>query len=670
MGANISKYIPNETAEAFLSIYRENKKSWLLSVLLVGGGFCYFAPAKMQKRKQYIVVQKRKNAIYNREKRKKNSNIVTSRLVAELQTLLKIAVPFLWCKEVFYVSGLVFCALIRTSLSIRIAHVNGTIVKTIVTRQFWPFVMRIATLGSIAIPASFVNSMLSYFTSRLALQFRTRLVHHFHDIYCSELMYYKVSNIDHRIESADQVLTKTLTLWSTSLSELFTDMLKALLDIVLFSKTLADSMGWQGPAIVVAYYMGSMATIRILSPPFGALATITQNLEYQFRSFHRRLITHGEEIAFYGGDYKEKQILNDQYHEIYKHREYVLGQKFGMKAFNGFLQKYGSVMCGYSVLGLPVFGTNSEGYLRDAHSPSDIAQDYIRNSSLLINLSKAIGRIVTLYEDIQRLAGYTKLVSNMKVVLRDLEDGNYVSEMVLSAQDMQSKALVPNGGEHVVCDDYIEFDRVSVITPNGDVLVNQIQFTIRNGENLMIAGPNGCGKSSLFRMLGKLWPLWNGKLYSPEHSLFYIAQKPYLCVGTLKDQLIYPDTYEQSVKKGWTQCDLFQLLENVKLSYLVQSRGFDSCEDWFDVLSGGEKQRIAMARIFYHKPKFAILDECTSAVSVDLEDYMYQHCKTIGITLITISHRPSLWKHHQKKLYMDGRGNYEFGDMVLPKDYS
>ncbi|CAL8324047.1 unnamed protein product [Boreogadus saida] len=67
-----------------------------------------------------------------------------------------------------------------------------------------------------------------------------------------------------------------------------------------------------------------------------------------------------------------------------------------------------------------------------------------------------------------------------------------------------------------------------------------------------------------------------------------------------------------------------------------------------------------MARLFYHKPQFAILDECTSAVSVDVEDFIYSHCRTVGITLFTVSHRKSLWKHHKFFLHMDGRGNYEF----------
>jgi ATP-binding cassette subfamily D (ALD) protein 3 len=104
---------------------------------------------------------------------------------------------------------------------------------------------------------------------------------------------------------------------------------------------------------------------------------------------------------------------------------------------------------------------------------------------------------------------------------------------------------------------------------------------------------------------------------------------------------------EEMQRRRKTDLDIAQHLERVQLSYLLQrDQGWDTVADWMDVLSGGEKQRIAMARLFYHQPQFAILDECTSAVSVDVEGSMYQYCRDVGITLFTVSHRKSLWKHH------------------------
>lgn len=104
---------------------------------------------------------------------------------------------------------------------------------------------------------------------------------------------------------------------------------------------------------------------------------------------------------------------------------------------------------------------------------------------------------------------------------------------------------------------------------------------------------------------------------------------------------------EEMQRRRRTDDDLAQHLERVQLSYLLQrDQGWDTVADWMDILSGGEKQRIAMARLFYHQPQFAILDECTSAVSVDVEGSMYQYCRDVGISLFTVSHRKSLWKHH------------------------
>jgi len=156
----------------------------------------------------------------------------------------------------------------------------------------------------------------------------------------------------------------------------------------------------------------------------------------------------------------------------------------------------------------------------------------------------------------------------------------------------------------IIISDNLKFEDVPILSPNGDVLVPKMNFEIRPGMNLMISGPNGCGKSSLFRIMGQLWPVSGGVLHKPSlEAIFYIPQRPYLPNGSLRDQLIYPHLMEDFVKLGHTEDILFQLLKEVKLEYLVEREGgWDKENDWNDILSGGEKQRLAMGRLIYHKP--------------------------------------------------------------------
>lgn len=222
----------------------------------------------------------------------------------------------------------------------------------------------------------------------------------------------------------------------------------------------------------------------------------------------------------------------------------------------------------------------------------------------------------------------------------------------------------PSGGNGSSTEiaDFVDFDRVTIVSPEGKIIVRDLTFHIPKGASLFITGPNASGKSSIFRVLSDLWPIYSGNLSKPSMiDMVYVPQKPYLVVGTLRDQIIYPDTHDEMKKLKVTDRDLSHLMEIVDPANIITSSwSFDEVKDWLITFSGGQKQRVSLARVMYHRPQIALLDECTSAVSSDVEGKMYEACKNLGINLFTISHRIHLRKYHDYQLTLDGEGGWKF----------
>jgi len=298
----------------------------------------------------------------------------------------------------------------------------------------------------------------------------------------------------------------------------------------------------------------------------------------------------------------------------------------------------------------------------EAEETSTRTEHFITARKLLHDGAEAVERLMSAMKEITELAGYTSRVADMVNVFSDMNKGKYSKGPIAENLRLGAEKFRIGAGI-IIEDDYIALKDLPIVTPNGDVLVKSISFDVKPGTHLLISGPNGCGKSSLFRIIGGLWPIYGGTLTKPKFKdIFYIPQRPYLSLGTLREQVIYPDTVEDMHRKTLTDVNLFEIMEWVNLKNIVERdpQGFNTLSDWADILSGGEKQRIGIARLLYHKPKYAFLDECTSQVSIDVEGQMYLKAKELGITLLTVTHRPSLWKFHNHLLQFNGEGGWEF----------
>lgn len=578
-----------------------------------------------------------------------------------LLRLLKICIPGWKSKEFRLLIGHSVFLVLRTLISLYVAELDGQLVSALVRGRGREFLVKLVWWMGVAVPATFTNSMLSYHQCKLSLQYRTRLTNYIHSKYLSQMTFYTLSALDDRISNADQLITVDVAKFSNSLAELYSNLAKPVLDIIIYNYSLSRSVGGEGLFFMSLLVQLSANVMRALTPPFGKYVADEARLEGEFRFQHSRLIDWSEEVALYAGHEAEKDTLDKGYFTLIKHVNRILRRRFYHGIMEDFVIKYFWGALGLMLCSVPVFfkipGTGGG-------TMGDRTESFVTNRRILLSSSDAFGRVMFSYKEVTELAGYTSRVSTLLDVIDDIQAGHFEKKLVSSA-DIEENAAVLRGRGTVTEGEDIDFVDVPIVSPNGDVLVRALSFSVKPGDHLLIVGPNGCGKSSLFRILGGLWPVYGGTVRKPPfEDIFYIPQRPYLSRGTLRQQIIYPDNLREMHDKNVTDADLLQILDTLEIGSLIdRPSGFDAEQPWEDALSGGLQQRVAMARLFYHKPRYAILDECTSSVTLEVERVMYEEAKRLGITLMTVSHRRSLWKYHTRILQFDGQGGFYFGHL-------
>ncbi|PLW39063.1 hypothetical protein PCASD_08948 [Puccinia coronata f. sp. avenae] len=608
----------------------------------------------------------------------KKSVGVNREFFRQLKCLFMIIIPRSTSKEVLMVLVHTFFLLMRTYLSFLVAKLDGIIVRDLVSADPKGFAKGLLYWYLLAIPSTYTNSMIRFLQSKLALSFRTRLTRYAHDLYLSPNQnFYKLTNLDTRITAADQYLTADISKFCDSLSSLYSNISKPGLDLILFTYQLGKSIGGWGSMGLIINYLITGWILRQITPAFGKLSAVETKLEGDFRLTHARLITNSEEISFYNGARLEKDILNRTYLRLIRHVNSIFKIRIAYSMAEDLVIKYAWSAVGYMLVSIPVFFPNQASKavplrgpiaaLESSTSHSSVAkrtESYIANRRLMLSLADAGGRMMTSGKDLAELAGYTSQVYTLLATLHELNQNHFQSNQN-EAQSCRFDMAAINSQVIEGEEDVVEFSHVPIVVPSlvpgrdGELLIDNLSVKIRRGEHCLITGPNGVGKTAIGRILAGLWPCFEGVIKKPRaEDIMYLPQRPYLSLGSLRDQIIYPHSFPQFEALGGTDEELMRILEQAHLGYIpAREGGWDTVKEWKDVLSGGEKQRVAIARLFYHSPRFGVMDECTSAVSTDVEGLMYQHAKELGITLVTISHKPSLLKYHDYLLKLGTGGD-------------
>lgn len=444
--------------------------------------------------------------------------------------------------------------------------------------------------------------------------------------YLSDRAYYKIG-FTSGLENPDQRLSQEIEPITTITLRFLTTLLEKSLQMITFLVILW-TISQEITIYLVIYTISGNFIAVYLTQELNKInrAELNSKAEYNYALTHVR--DHAESIAFFRGEEQEEKIIERRFNNIIKNAEQRINWERFQDLFN---RGYQSAISVFSMFILtPMF-------IQDKIDFGEISQ-----ASLCCFLfSNALGQLVSEWGTSAKLS-------------------NYIERLASFSDGLKTVSLEPKnlGRITTVEDNRLAFENFTLQTPDYEkVIVENLSLSVPSGKGLLIVGPSGRGKSSLLRAIAGLWNAGTGRLVRPAlEEMLFLPQRPYIILGTLRDQILYPHTTDQIADQ-----ELEKILEKVNLQHLLtQTNVFDKQVNWENILSLGEQQRLAFARMLVTRPSFAILDEATSALDLINEESLYQQLQQTQTTFISVGHRESLFNYHQWVLELAENSRWQF----------
>lgn len=462
----------------------------------------------------------------------------------------------------------------------------------------------------------------SYVQNYLGMKWREWMTSEFLGNYFKNRKYYEIE-ASSQIDNPDQRIVEDIRSFTRTSLTFFLIVLGSVMDLVSFSGIL-----WSKSILLVIVVLGYSLLGTLFTVLIGRRLVRLNFNQLRYEADFRYSLVHvrdnTESIAFYQGEKPEQANIAARFREVLRNFGLLIGWQRNL-SFYTTTYSYLPVVLPFIIL-LPKYFGGKIQY-----------GDMVQANFAFTQVYTALSLIVSQIEQITNFAAGVERLSTFAEAIKS------ESRPVAGIISEESNRLV--------------LSNITLLTPNKKrTLLRELTMDLANGDNLVVVGRSGVGKSSLLRAIAGLWTQGYGVIKrQPLANLFFLPQKPYMLLGSLRDQLLYPHT-----DKVLSEEQLIEVLKVVRLEDLPERvGGFDSELEWSDVLSIGEQQRLAFARLLINQPSLAVLDEATSSMGLEDESNLYAQLNKFKIQYISVGHRTSLLEYHNRVLELQGQNKWK-----------